>query len=422
VQSGSAQGATASGAPKAAEDHGVGRRQAAGKTTARLDAKLVVSTKPGKLTSVVVTGAEGAKLKGALTAEGTHWESARAALPPATTFRVKAVAVDAAGVRTSKTFSFKTLKPKRVMKARVAPLDGDLVGVGHPVVVYFTERVTDRAAVEQRLKVTADPAVEGAWHWFSDTEVHYRPPSYWAPGTEVTLNADIAGVNAGLGTWGVTSRKISFRIGDSRVSKVSAADHTMKVFVNGQLKRTIPVSTGRQEFPTSSGVHVVMSKSEEYWMDSATIGIPRKSKGGYYKKVLWNVRISNSGEFVHSAPWSLGDQAAATSPTAASTPARRRQVVLRAVAARRRGRGGRHAPTDPAGQRLRRLEHGLGALAVRFRAVGTEPVSAPLCPEPAAYNVPKPRDRSAQPARSMRWSVTGGRPPRFFRRSGTGGA
>jgi len=307
-QSGSAQGATASGAPKPPKITALVDGKAAGKTTARLDAKLVVSTKPGKLTSVVVTGAEGAKLKGALTAEGTHWESARAALPPATTFRVKAVAVDAAGVRTSKTFSFKTLKPKRVMKARVAPLDGDLVGVGHPVVVYFTERVTDRAAVEQRLKVTADPAVEGAWHWFSDTEVHYRPPSYWAPGTEVTLNADIAGVNAGLGTWGVTSRKISFRIGDSRVSKVSAADHTMKVFVNGQLKRTIPVSTGRQEFPTSSGVHVVMSKSEEYWMDSATIGIPRKSKGGYYKKVLWNVRISNSGEFVHSAPWSLGDQ------------------------------------------------------------------------------------------------------------------
>ena len=43
-------------------------------------------------------------------------------------------------------------------------------------------------------------------------------------------------------------------------------------------------------------------------MDSATVGIPRNSPDGYYETVDWDVRISNSGEFVHAAPWSLDDQ------------------------------------------------------------------------------------------------------------------
>ncbi len=72
--------------------------------------------------------------------------------------------------------------------------------------------------------------------------------------------------------------------------------------------RRFYVSTGRDRYPTSSGVHVVMGKDAVYYMDSATIGIPRTAPGGYYKRVTWNVRISNSGEFVHAAPWSVGSQ------------------------------------------------------------------------------------------------------------------
>ncbi|MDQ4105177.1 MAG: L,D-transpeptidase family protein, partial [Actinomycetota bacterium] len=30
--------------------------------------------------------------------------------------------------------------------------------------------------------------------------------------------------------------------------------------------------------------------------------------GGYMTKVQWATRISNGGEFVHSAPWSVGQQ------------------------------------------------------------------------------------------------------------------
>jgi hypothetical protein len=43
-------------------------------------------------------------------------------------------------------------------------------------------------------------------------------------------------------------------------------------------------------------------------MNSATVGIPKGNPDYYYETVLWDVRISWSGEYVHSAPWSVSEQ------------------------------------------------------------------------------------------------------------------
>lgn len=42
-------------------------------------------------------------------------------------------------------------------------------------------------------------------------------------------------------------------------------------------------------------------------MDSTTFGLAPDA-GGYIAKVQWAARISNSGEFVHAAPWSVAQQ------------------------------------------------------------------------------------------------------------------
>ena len=42
-------------------------------------------------------------------------------------------------------------------------------------------------------------------------------------------------------------------------------------------------------------------------MDSTTFGLALDA-GGYRTKVEYATRISNGGEFVHSAPWSVGSQ------------------------------------------------------------------------------------------------------------------
>ena len=106
----------------------------------------------------------------------------------------------------------------------------------------------------------------------------------------------------------MADRTIRFRIGERRVSVVDVRTHRMKVTSGGRTLRVLPVSTGRERYPTTNGVHFVLEKTPVKLMDSSTVGIPRNSPGGYYQRVAWSVRISNSGEFVHAAPWSTGSQ------------------------------------------------------------------------------------------------------------------
>ena len=276
-------------------------------TRVGLDTRARVVAEGGRLRAVKVTGAGGRQLAGTLEDDGRSWVST-GALAPATRYRVVAEAVDEAGAPTRRRSSFTTLRPRAELRAAIMPLDGETVGVGLPIGVWFSQPVADRAAVERRLQVTSSKPVTGAWHWFADNEAHYRPRAYWPSGAKVTLRARLAGTDAGRGVWGVADRTIRFRIGERRVSVVDVRTHRMKVTSGGRTLRVLPVSTGRERYPTTNGVHFVLEKTPVKLMDSSTVGIPRGSPGGYYQRVAWSVRISNSGEFVHAAPWSTGSQ------------------------------------------------------------------------------------------------------------------
>jgi lipoprotein-anchoring transpeptidase ErfK/SrfK len=276
-------------------------------TRVALDAHAEVVASAGRLRAVKVTASGGRRLAGKLDDDGRSWVST-GALAPATRYRVVADAVGDAGAPAREQTTFTTLRPRAELRASIMPLDGETVGVGLPIGVWFNQPVDDRAAVERRLQVTSSTKVTGAWHWFNDREVHYRPRSYWPAGAKVTLRARLAGTDAGDGLWGVADRTVSFRIGERRVSVVDVRSHRMKVTSGGRTIRVMPVSTGREKYPTTNGVHFVIEKNAVKLMDSSTVGIPRNSPAGYYQKVAWSVRISNSGEFVHAAPWSTGSQ------------------------------------------------------------------------------------------------------------------
>lgn len=113
-----------------------------------------------------------------------------------------------------------------------------------PVVVRLDVPVSERRSIECHLDVRSVPAQAGAWHWLSDTEVHWRPRRYWQPGTRVTVDADVDSVRAGDGVWGQVSRKVSFTVGATVVHRVDVDAHLMRTYVDGELARTIPVSAG----------------------------------------------------------------------------------------------------------------------------------------------------------------------------------
>lgn len=246
---------------------------------------------------------------GGMSADKSVWLGVGSLLP-GTTYQVAATATAPGHRLTLRVWKFTTLTPTDTLHTSLNVFNGSTYGVGMPIVVTLNHPVpqAEHKAVEQRLKITTSKTIFGAWRWYSNTSVHFRPAQYWPAHTNVTLNVDFAGLNAGNGVWGVDGRTVQFTIGDSHISTVDALAHTMTVATNGVVVNTIPVSTGRDKYPTKSGIHVTMDKSPSIIMDSATVGIPRNSPDGYYETVLWDVRISNSGEFVHAAPWSVGDQ------------------------------------------------------------------------------------------------------------------
>jgi lipoprotein-anchoring transpeptidase ErfK/SrfK len=225
-----------------------------------------------------------------------------------TKYTLTATARNAASKEAKASATFTTVTPKTQSTPSIGPLDGTTVGVGMPIRVYFDQSVADRAAVESHLQVISSKPTDGAWYWMNDKEVHFRPSTYWPADTDVTLKAALYGVDFGAGVWGQKDRTIAFHIGARHVSVADASAHTMQVYDGDALVQTFPMSAGSNANPTRDGAHVVLQSYRMITMDSSTFGLAVDAPGGYRADVEYAVRISNNGEFVHAAPWSVGQQ------------------------------------------------------------------------------------------------------------------
>jgi lipoprotein-anchoring transpeptidase ErfK/SrfK len=266
-------------------------------------------TTDGAVEAVVAKDTDGDTVRADLHPDGGSWIF-RKQLDYATKYTLTATATrDGATKRVTSRFTTMS-RPGSINGASPYIFDGDTVGVGMPIVVELTTSIpkAKRAQLERRFFVEATPAVQGSWYWWSDREVHYRPKDHWKPGTKVHFRLAIGGMDMGYGAYGKRDRVARFTVGDHVITKVDAAAHTARVYRNGTLLRTMPVSTGKASMPSSSGTHVVMDKKPEMTFDSGTFGVPATSADGYRQKVQWDVRYTWRGEFFHSAPWSVGDQ------------------------------------------------------------------------------------------------------------------
>ena len=272
-----------------------------------VDQPVTVTAAAGKLTAVTLTDQKDRTVAGAMSADGASWTSTDP-LRIADHYRLVAAAVDSDGVTAERSAFFATVAPRKVLETSISPLGGQSVGVGMPIIVRFNTTVRDRAAVEAALTVTSSKPAEGAWSWVSDTEVHYRPKEYWPAYSDVKLDVNLKNVDAGRGVWGMANRTVKFHTGSSMVSVVDVDRHTLTVYRNGAKTRVIPVTTGKAEFLTRNGIKVILEKHTMKIMDSTTVGIPKSSPEYYRLEVPYAMRVTWSGEFVHAAPWSTGDQ------------------------------------------------------------------------------------------------------------------
>jgi len=271
---------------------------------------VTVTASVGKVRTVKVTDDQGKELAGSIDAAG-NWTSSRF-MKPSATYTVEVSAEGPDGTASTQQAQFTTLKPG-VTATYGINYSGMTVGVGMPVAIQFDTAVQTkemRAQVERLATVTTEPAVEGSWGWLDNRQLMWRPKDFWVPGTKVTVSAPLAGVQTGDTKWVGKDESGGFTIGDAMISHVDVPGHTMTVTRNGQVIRTIPVSNGRPgpETETRSGTKVIIERQSEITMDSATVGIPEGSPGYYKVETKWNLRVTWTGEFLHSAPWSVDAQ------------------------------------------------------------------------------------------------------------------
>jgi lipoprotein-anchoring transpeptidase ErfK/SrfK len=275
---------------------------------ARTDRGLVIKAQGGTLSQVLVYEA-GEHVPGELDAAHTTWRSDWT-LKPAAEYTVTATASGADGPATVAMGRFRTRPATRTFQvASTAPLPGETVGVGMPVIIDFDTPVQDKAAVERALEIRAKTPVEGAWRWTSDTQVVYRTRRFWAPKQQVTVTAHLAGVRSAPGVYGTADSTFAFTVGRKQTSTVDARTHQMSVHRDGRLVQQMAISAGMattEEYTTTSGMHLTMDKGNPVRMIS-----PGRHKGepGFYDLMIEHaVRISNTGEYVHAKDnvWAQG--------------------------------------------------------------------------------------------------------------------
>jgi lipoprotein-anchoring transpeptidase ErfK/SrfK len=183
--------------------------------------------------------------------------------------------------------------------------------VGMPVILHFDKAVANRDQVEKNLEVRSTVPVEGAWHWLDDQSLVFRTKQYWPVNTKVRVVGHLAGALAAKNAYGAKNIDLNFRIGDSHITVASSTSHSQVIKKNGKIIRRMPLSMGRggiRKYTTTNGLHLTMDKEYLTVMDSSTTGCGPGCSDYYREDVYWTVRISDSGEYEHSAPWSVGSQ------------------------------------------------------------------------------------------------------------------
>ncbi|MFI8290869.1 hypothetical protein EAO71_11755 [Streptomyces sp. ms191] len=271
--------------------------------------EITVKDDEGRITDVTALDETGHHLAGELTADGQRWRST-GALTAGGRYTVKVSTEDDDGAPGSRTYTFETAAAKRALTVAFGPEAGTY-GVGQPITAELSLPVKDKAAravVERALKVRSTPAVEGAWYWVDDKKLHYRPKEYWPAGAAISVSGNLAGVKVGDKLYGGASKPLKLTIGDRIEAVADAGTYSMTVRRNGEVIKTMPVTTGKPGFSTRNGIKVVLGKEYYVRMRGTSVGIAEGSSESYDLPVYYATRVTWSGEYVHAAPWSVGSQ------------------------------------------------------------------------------------------------------------------
>ncbi|MFF0448480.1 Ig-like domain-containing protein [Streptomyces sp. NPDC004609] len=274
-----------------------------------LGTPLQVRLPSGRLERVRVTQIEDeapTEVPGRISEDGLRWNPAPGAgLSLAAKYSVDVVAIDGHGRRTARHTTFTTEVPDHRFIGYFKPENRSTVGTGMIISFDFNRKITDRAAVERAIRVTSEPQVEVAGHWFGGDRLDLRPEEYWTPGTKVTVDLRLRDVEAAPGAYGIQDKTVSFTVGRSQISLVDAEAKTMQVRRDDTVLATVPITAGGPKSTTYNGKMVVSELFDVTRMNGATVGFTDSTGKGEYdiKDVPHAMRLTDSGTFLHGNYW-----------------------------------------------------------------------------------------------------------------------
>ncbi|MEV6299662.1 Ig-like domain-containing protein [Actinoplanes sp. NPDC051861] len=272
-----------------------------------VSAEIGLTVTGGEVTSVTLKDAKGKAVAGEMREDRSSWVPSKP-LKTKQAYEATVVATAGDGTTTTQTTSFTTMgAPGRRTGTGLYLFDGNTYGVGMPVVAEFNPGIkkADRAAVQKRMFVETSPAQPGTWSWTeSGTQAYYRAPDFWQPGTTLKVRIAVGGLPTGKNIYGDRDRSATAKIGRKLEMKVDNASKKMTVLQDGKTVKTMPVSLGKKSTPSSSGTMVVMQKMAQTVFDTTDTD----GADGYRTEIQYAQRLTWSGQYIHSAPWSTGDQ------------------------------------------------------------------------------------------------------------------
>lgn len=298
-------GCSSGGASSGVDTNAGGVRLSITPSRGRIDTKpsrgIVVMASGGRI-SQVVARAGGQRIDGKLNKAGTVWRSTWA-LEVSRRFTVTATAVGKSGDPVTRRSRFRTLTPAKTFSAQIIEGYEQTYGIGMPIILYFNRPIANWAAVERALEIKSSKPVVGAWRWDSRCNLaavclYFRPRRYWPAHTQVSFTAHLSGVEAAPGVYGTHTLTQRFAIGSPLRVVADTADHHMNVYRDGKLFAHWPISSGKPGDETPNGTYLTIEKGNPVDM----IG------PGYNIEVPWSVRFTWSGDYLHDAYWSVGDQ------------------------------------------------------------------------------------------------------------------
>ncbi|XBP95866.1 Ig-like domain-containing protein [Micromonospora sp. CCTCC AA 2012012] len=300
-------GAATSGHAKAAAAPSVALTPADRSRDVPVSAEVGTRVTGGKVTAVRLTDDKGVPVPAEPRPDGSGWVPNRPLQNSRTYTAEVTVAGDSGRTSTQKTtFTTMAKSTKPAVTSVLYFTDNQTFGTAMPVTVAFDPAIPKeaRADVQRRLFVKTDPPQPGTWSWLEDgSQVYYRAPDFWKPGTKISVRAGLEGLPIGKDAVGDADRTAVSRIGRQVSIDIDNATKQMSVFQDGKLLKKIPVSLGKPSTPSSSGKMVIMEK-----FDRTTFDTRNDPNGGYVVDVDDAQRLTWGGEFIHSAPWSEGEQ------------------------------------------------------------------------------------------------------------------